>query len=314
MRAGLVPPLCIVTAMMVLAISDNFIWMIADAMSVWQYHMMRSAILLGPMALALVAVGQFYSLRVYRPAAVAARAFFTVSALMLYFAAIPAVGVSLAAAGLFTSPIFVVLVSIIVFREHISWARLIGVGLGFVGVCLVLEIGTQPLRAMALAPMIGGLLYGLNVIWTRRYCRQETSGALAFWNMAAFLILGTLGVAVTPWMASMIGHMEGTQFATLAPQIPSIRDLAIVAAMGLAGATGMVLLAKGYAEAPSTYAALFDYSFLFWVPLFAWIFRSESLSLPVAGGMALIILAGALALSGPKGEDAEAKATDRAEA
>ena len=304
MRAGFVPPLCIVMAMMVLAISDNFIWMIADKMSVWQYHAMRAAMILPFMFLVMVLLGQAGSIRVKRPAAVAARAFFTVSALMLYFAAIPAVGVSLAAAGLFTSPIFVVLVSILVFREQVGWTRIVGMLLGFAGVCLVLEIATQPLRAMAIAPMLGGLLYGLNVIWTRRYCRQETPGALAFWNMAAFLLLGGVGVALTPWLAASLGQIQGSEFATMAPQVSSLVDLAIVAAMGLAGATGMVLLAKGYAEAPSTYAALFDYSFLFWVPLFAWILRGETLNPIVATGMLLIILAGALALGGGSREQA----------
>ncbi|MFK7945264.1 MAG: DMT family transporter, partial [Paracoccaceae bacterium] len=194
-------------------------------------------------------------------------------------------------------------VSILVFREKVSWQRVAGMFLGFAGVCLVLEIGTQPLRAMAIAPMLGGLLYGLNVIWTRRYCRQESAGALAFWNMAAFLILGGLGVLATPLMAGWLSHIEGTAFVTMPLQIPTFRELGIVAAMGLAGATGMVLLAKGYADAPSTYAALFDYSFLFWVPLFAWLLRGETLSTAIASGMALIILAGALALGGPSDQE-----------
>ncbi|MEM1298813.1 MAG: DMT family transporter [Pseudomonadota bacterium] len=298
MRTSLIPPLCIITAMMLLAISDNFIWMIADKMSVWQYHAVRAAMILPLMFVVIAVVGQAGSIRVKRPAPVAARAFFTVSALMLYFAAIPAVGVSLAAAGLFTSPIFVVLVSMVIFREHVGWQRIAGVALGFLGVCLVLEIATQPLRAMAVAPMLGGLLYGLNVIWTRRYCREETPGALAFWNMFAFLLLGGAGMLAAPLMAGLIGHVEGTEFATMAVQVPTTEELAIVAAMGVAGATGMVLLAKGYASAPSTYAALFDYSFLFWVPFFAWLLRGELLNGSIATGMGLIILAGALGAQG----------------
>lgn len=298
MRNSLIPPLCIVSAMMVLAISDNFIWMISDKMSVWQYHAVRAAMILPMMFAVIAAVGQASSIRVKRPGAVAARAFFTVSALMLYFAAIPAVGVSLAAAGLFTSPVFVVLISMLVFREHVGWQRIVGVALGFVGVCLVLEIATQPLRVMAIAPMLGGLLYGLNVIWTRRYCRQETSGALAFWNMAAFLLLGSAGMLLAPLLAGLIGHIEGTEFATMSVRAPTTRELAIVAAMGIAGATGMVLLAKGYASAPSTFAALFDYSFLFWVPFFAWLLRGEILNLSIAVGMAMIILAGVFGVLG----------------
>ena len=81
-------------------------------------------------------------------------------------------------------------------------------------------------------------------------------------------------------------------------QMPTIGEVAIVAAMGVAGATGMVLLAKGYASAPSTYAALFDYSFLFWVPFFAWLLRGEVLNASIATGMGLIILAGAMGVQG----------------
>ena len=61
MRTSLIPPLCIITAMMVLAISDNFIWMIADKMSVWQYHALRAALIL-PVMVAAIDVSCAFSL------------------------------------------------------------------------------------------------------------------------------------------------------------------------------------------------------------------------------------------------------------
>ena len=89
----------------------------------------------------------------HRPIAVFTRSGCVITALMLYFAAIPAVSVSLAAAGLFTSPIFVVLISVAVFGERVGPRRLAAMVLGFVGVCLVLRIGTEPIRAMAVTPI-----------------------------------------------------------------------------------------------------------------------------------------------------------------
>ncbi len=298
MHPRLITPLTIILGMMVLAFSDNFIALVSERMSVWQFHSLRAALVLPFMALAMAVIGQAQSIWVQRPGAVALRSFFTIAALMLYFAAIPAVGVSLAAAGLFTSPVFVLILSALIFGERVGWRRITGVILGSVGVCLVLEIATQPIRAMSLAPMLGGLFYALNIIWTRRYCQQETAGALAFWNMSMFLIIGTLGMVLTPWIAETIGHLEGTKFAAMPLQVPTKDDVVTVGLLGIAGATGLVLLAIGYRSAPATYSALFDFSFLFWIPLFAWFLHSETLTAPVAGGMVLIVAAGLLALSG----------------
>ena len=298
MRSSLVAPVAISTAMLIFAVSDNFIGLVAEQMSVWQYHAMRSALILPVMVLTIALIGQFRSIWPRRPAAVLSRAFFAITALVLYFAAIPAVGVSLAAAGLFTSPIFVVLISVVVFGERVGWRRIAGMLLGFAGVCLVLEIATQPLRAMALAPMVGGTFYALNVIWTRRYCMQESTGCLAFWNMAMFLIMGGIGVALIPWLSGWIGHLEGADFVIHPAAWPDTQTFWVILAMGAAGASGMALLAIGYRAAPSTYAALFDFSFLLWIPLFAWLIHGETLSAGTAAGMVLIVFAGVLALTG----------------
>ncbi|MEM7742163.1 MAG: DMT family transporter [Pseudomonadota bacterium] len=298
MRRSYLPPLSIVAGMMVLALSDNFVWMISDLMSVWQYHALRALIILPGMAFVIWMLGQARTIWPQRPLAVFARATFSVAALMFYFAALPTVGVSLAAAGLFTSPVFVILISVIVFRDRVGWHRGLAVVLGFVGVCLVLEIGQTPLRAIAVAPVLGGVFYALSVIWTRRYCRQETPGCLAFWNMSFFLMVGVAGIAATPWLAAAIGHIQGTGFATIPLQGVGWRELGIVFGMGIAGAVGMVCLAYGYAGAPSSYAALFDYSFLLWIPLFAWMLWGETLTWNMFAGMALIIGAGALAIGG----------------
>jgi drug/metabolite transporter (DMT)-like permease len=306
MRPSLLTALTISSGMLVFAISDNFIWLVAEEMSVWQYHAVRAAMMLPFMALVMLVLGQARSLRVVRPGAVALRAVFVVMALMCYFAAIPAVGINLAAAGLFTSPVFVLLISVLFFGESVGWRRILGVALGLVGVGLVLKIGTEPIRLMAVAPMIGGAFYAMGVIWTRQFCQQESAGALAFWNMTGFLVIAGAGILLTPWIAGLIGHFEGTGFATMPVQVLSWTELGIVALMGVAGATGMVFLAIGYRASPSSYAALFDFSFLFWVPLFAWLLRNETPGLSVAGGMALIVFAGWLALSDPARRDADA--------
>lgn len=298
MRENLAAALSIMTAMLVLAISDNFIGLVAERMSLWQFHALRSAMMMPAIAAVMLVLGQARTLRPRRPGAVLARAGFMVTALVIYFAAIPAVSVSLAAAGLFTSPIWVTVFSVALFGERVGPRRLAGLVLGFAGVCLVLRIGTEPLRAMAVAPVLAGAFYALGVIWTRRHCRGESVGALGFWNLAAFLAVGLAGLVLTPALAAAIGQVEGTGFATMPVRAPGADDLLVVFALGGAGAAGLLLLAYGYRGADPTFAALFDFSFLFWVPLVSWLLWGDRLAPPVALGMALIVAAGLLAVSG----------------
>jgi drug/metabolite transporter (DMT)-like permease len=229
---------------------------------------------------------------------VLARSAFTVGAMILYFVAIPSVSVSLAAAGLFTSPIWVTVFSVALFGERVGPRRIGALALGFFGVCLVLRVGSEPLRPMLMAAVLGGAFYALSVIWTRRYCRAESVVALAFWNLALFLAVGLAGTWLTPAIAAAVGHIEGTAFATMAPQPLGRENVLIVLLMGGAGALGILLLARGYRGADPTFAALFDFSFLFRVPLFSWLLWGERLAPSVALGMALIVAAGLLAVSG----------------
>ena len=276
--AALSAALSIVAAMLILGISDNFIAAVSERMSLWQYHAMRSAMVMPLIVGAMALLGQARTLRPVAPGPVLLRSAFTVAAMILYFAAIPSVSVSLAAAGLFTSPIWVTVFSVVLFGERVGPRRIAALVLGFAGVCLVLKVGTEPLRPMLLAAVLGGAFYALSVIWTRRYCRAESVGALAFWNLALFFAVGVAGMALTPSLAAAVGHLEGTAFATMAAQPLDGESALVVLAMGGAGALGILLLARGYRGADPTFAALFDFSFLFWVPLFAWLLWGERLA------------------------------------
>ncbi|MEM6663677.1 MAG: DMT family transporter [Pseudomonadota bacterium] len=298
MRISLLAPSAIVIAMLILAIGDNFVPVIAEHMSVWHYHAIRAGLILPGLVIAMVLFGLARKTWPKRPIAVIQRSFFSTSALVLYFSAIPAVSISLAAAGLFTSPIFVVVISVIVFRERIGWRRIVGVLVGFTGVLLVLKIGTQPVQIMAFAPMIGGMMYALSIIWTRRYCRQEHPSTMAFWNLLFFFVAGVIGITVLPGLRAALAAFDGTDFLIRSAGWPETWVLGLLFLMGLSAATGMLLLAYGYSQIDSSFAALFDFSFLLWAPLFAWLLRAEPLDLRSALGMFMILLAGILALTG----------------
>lgn len=288
--------LWIVGGMALLAVSDNFVIAVAREIGLWQFHVLRSGMIL-PVALALAALtGRLGRLRPRAPAAVALRSGFSAAGLLMYFAALPAVGIAQAAAGMFTAPIWVALVSALVFGERVGPRRIAAVALGFAGVCLVLGVGAAPLRPIALVAVMAGLLWGLGVIWTRRFCLGENVAGLAVWQFVAFLAAGLLGLAALPWLGVALAGLDGAGFATAPWRAPGGGTLALVFLIGAAGLVATGCLAQGYLSGPASVMALFDFSFLLWAPLLAWLLWGETVTPATALGMGLIVIAGALAV------------------
>ena len=292
-----------------IALSDNFVTGVAREMGLWQFHMLRSAMVV-PVALLLAAVtGQARAIWPVAPVQVMLRSLFGTIALMMYFAALPAVGITQTAAGFFTSPIWVAVLSALIFGERVGPRRILGVAIGFAGVCLVLGLGAEPIKPMALVAVAGGVSWALNVIWVRRYCMRETAVCLAVWQFIALFLAGLTGLALVPWLGSVLEGVPGTEFATLPWRPVMWATTAAVFLIGLAGITATACMAQGYKMGIASIMGLFDFSFLFWAPLFAWLIWADTVSLRMAAGMALIVIAGTLAIwSGARAATPEADA------
>jgi len=291
-RAGL----WIVGGMSLIAFSDNFIAALAEHVGLWQFHLTRSVMVL-PVALGFAwLTGRLAGIRAHRPRRVAERCAMHVGALMMYFAALPAVGIAQAAAGLFTSPIWVVVLSALFFGERVGSRRILAVAIGFAGVCLVLGLGAEPVRAMSLVAIGAGIAYALGVIWTRHHCAAESALCFAVWQFVGLGLAGAVGAALVPVMAPALAGVEGATFA-IQPWRGLTGWLAFqIFWIGLAGIVATGCLAEGYRAGPSSIVGLFDFSFLFWAPLFAWALWGDALAPRVGLGMALIVVAGALAI------------------
>jgi len=66
--------------------------------------------------------------------------------------------------------------------------------------------------------------------------------------------------------------------------------------IGISGITSTACMAQGYKMGEASIMGLFDFSFLFWAPLFAWLLWGDTVSPRMALGMGLIVVAGGLAI------------------
>jgi drug/metabolite transporter (DMT)-like permease len=290
-----------------IALSDNFVTGISREMGLWQFHMLRSALVVPVAAGFALLTGQGRSLRPAAPGHVALRSLFGMAGLMMYFAALPSVGIAQTAAGFFTAPIWVALISAVFFGERVGPRRILGVAIGFAGVCLVLGVGAQPVKPMALVAVAGGASWALNVIWVRRHCLAETAICLAVWQFLVLFAAGLAGLALVPALGPLLEGVPGTEFAAMPWRAVGWGTAGAVFLIGLCGITATGCMAQGYRMGAASIMGLFDFSFLFWAPFFAWLVWGDVLSARMGLGMGLIVVAGTLAIwSGARADEARA--------
>ncbi|RHZ91036.1 DMT family transporter [Cereibacter sphaeroides] len=274
----------------VIGLTDNYVRVIADEAGLWQFHLTRSVMALAILAAVAPALG--LRLRPVDRRAVAARSAIHGTAMLIYFGALAFLPVAQVAAGLFTAPIFVLVISRFVYGERIGPVRVLAVLTGFAGVLLVL--GPEAMAGASFAaglPVLAGLLYGMGNIATRAWCPQESAGTLLGGFFVALGVLGAAGLAVLALVSPPVpSGPDG--FVMRGFVVPS-QDFwfwTFVQAAGSLFAVGMMI--RAYQAATASRVSVFEYVILPASAIWGWLLWDERLSPVAAAGMALIALAG----------------------
>ncbi|MDQ2064792.1 DMT family transporter [Xinfangfangia sp. CPCC 101601] len=286
----------------IVGLADNYVRAVAGELGLWQVHLSRSVLAL----MMLFAAAPFLGLRM-RPkrwGGVVARSALHGVAIMIYFGALGFLPVAIVAAGLFTAPIFVLLISRLVYGHRIGPFRILAVGLGFLGVILVL--GPSALAGATLAaglPVLAGALYGLGNIATRQWCEGETAECLLAGFFVSLGVLGLIGLAV---MTAL--HLEvppgSAGFILRGFVWPSGYTNWVLLGMALGSLVGVGLSIRAYQLTDAGRASVLEYMILPSSAFWTWIVWDEALDLTAWAGMALIAGAGLLiALRAKMSED-----------
>jgi drug/metabolite transporter (DMT)-like permease len=282
---------CVLLAMVTLGFIDNCVRVIATEAGLWQFHLIRTLMALPILALAAVWLGQRF--RPLRPARVAARSLFNSAAMVLYFGALAFLPIGQVVAGLFTAPIFVLLISALVYGERIGPARIGAVAVAFTGILLVIGFDPARISVMTLVPVLAGFFYAVGNIATRRWCQGESAVTL---TSGFFLFMGIWGIlglaALTVWPAVVPDGAAG--FLTRGWVAPTGSFLFWTAVQAVGSIVGVGLVIRGYQLAEASYVAIFEYSLLLFAVLWALVLWGEVVGLREMAGMAAIAGAGAI--------------------
>ncbi|MGC6485565.1 MAG: DMT family transporter [Candidatus Puniceispirillales bacterium] len=272
--------------------TDNLILLVSDQVSVGQFHFSRSMMAVGLVFLLARLLGA--SVRPKRWGAVVLRTVFVALSMMLYFSVLPMMPIAEAAAGLFTSPILVLVFSTVLFRERIGWRRVLAVAIGSIGVLLVLKPGGDGFSLYHLLPLMAAACYAMGAIVTYRYCRDESA----------------LGLTLAFLVAVGIGGVISTSLMTVFPVSPALLAEApflfrggaavdtyfwgvmVLIAVSVVG--GMWAVNRAYQLTLTSYAAVYEYTYLITAGFTGWLFWGTAPDRYSLLGIIFIIAAGVM--------------------
>lgn len=276
----------------VIAFTDNYVRVIARDGGLWQFHATRTAMAFVLLGLAAIPLG--LRLRPRRPKAVLARSAIHGAAMVIYFGALAFLPVAQVAAGLFTAPIFVLLIQRFLYGQDIHGLQILAVFIGFLGVVLVL--GPEAMSGAtfaALLPVISGALYAMGNIATREWCAGETAETILAGFFGMLGVIGLIGMAVL-W-AFPLAVPEGAEgFLQRGPVWPTGEFLWWTFVQAAGSLLGVGMIVKAYQIAEASRVSVFEYIILPASAAWGFILWEERLTWIAVAGMVLIALAGIL--------------------
>ncbi len=285
-RGGLI----IVGSMSVIGLVDNFIRHIAAEAGIWQFYLLRA--ILAVAIIAIYCAWKKQSMMPKRFWAVALRSIAAASAILIYFGSLSVMQIAEAGAALFSSPIFVLVLSVALLGIRIGIWRIAAVAAGFTGVLLVLKPHPGNLGLLVLIPACAGMLYALGQLATRHLCADEDTIVVVLGFFVANAFFGLCGLAYL----ELVG--VGEALAQTAPFFftgwvePTAKFwfwTAIQCVGSLIAVSGLI---RGYQIADPTYVAVFEYSFVVFAGFWAWVIWNEIPDHLSMIGILMVIAAG----------------------
>ena len=213
-----------------------------------------------------------------------------------YYMALPALPLAEAIALFFAAPIIVTILSVPMLGEKVSAQSWAAIALGFIGVLVILQPGTALFNPAALFSLVSAATYALAMVIARRLGVTESATVMAFYQNAVYF-LGAVLIAAFFAVAGIdhLGH-PSLDFLVRAWAWPNNYDLFLMGICGAIAAVAMSLLTNAYRMADANLVTVFEYTGMFWAPLWGFLFFNEIPRWTTLMGLGLILVAGLISV------------------
>ena len=276
------------SGLIILGFSDALLPFVSDDVGLGQFHFIRSALSL--FGVFWLARQTSMSIMPKSWTAVVMRSLFIIIAMMLFFGVLSFLPSAIAGAGLFTSPIFVLVILMLGYGVRPGWRRIVAVGAGSVGVWLLLRPDLSGFTIFHMLPVIAGLFYAGNIIATNRYCVAESPMCLLFFYFAG---IGVLGLAAAVFFTLFpVAYAAESAFMFGGLTSVSLASYGWILIMSILTILSVWMLTVAYQTADASDIIVYEYSYLISAGISGWLLWNYVLGFADLLGILLIIGAG----------------------
>lgn len=217
------------------------------------------------------------------------RAFLFTSGFAMFYTAFPFMGLAEVSTIFFSAPLFTAMLAVVFLNERLGVHRIGAVLVGFIGVVIAMAPNSEEFQWIAVLPLICATFYAASMILTRKVGEGESSLTMGLWT------IGFSGLLIWPigWVANATIPL-GPEFHHLRLELvlPDGRQLLQLAILGFVGMGGYILVNRAYQVTKAGLIAPFDYTYLPFASLMAWVLWDEVPGTRTLAGMSLIVGAG----------------------
>ncbi|WP_394687876.1 DMT family transporter [Hoeflea sp.] len=201
----------------------------------------------------------------------------------LWFFALATIPLAQVFALEFTSPIWVILLSLIFLGERLTRPRVAAAALGFIGILVVARPEMSMIDSGVIAAAISAIFFAATIIMTKALTRHESIVSILFWLTGIQLCFGAIALAL--------------QSSITWPSSATLPWLMII---GLAGLIAHYCLTTALSLAPASFVMPIDFTRLPLIAVVGMALFSERLDAMVLIGGAIIVLANWINIRGEK--------------
>lgn len=161
-----------------------------------------------------------------------------------------------AAAISFCAPLFVTILSVLVFKDVVSWRGWIAVVAGFIGVLVIARPSPAHIQWAALFPFASAFGYAVMMLTAKKIGARESMFTTMFYIAVGQAVFAALPL---PWLWKPV---------EAAHWLP-------IAGIAVSSTLGLGLITQAFRTAPAVIVAPFDYTGLVWAALIGMIFWAE---------------------------------------
>lgn len=211
------------------------------------------------------------------PGVHALRGLASLAATFAFIHALSQLPLAVGTALIFTAPLFVAVLSFLVFREALKWVRTAAVIAGFAGALIIIRPDTDSFEPAALWALLAALLNATLMLSARFIHRNESFLTLMFY------------MSVVP--AALCTFTLGSDWGAV-----SWRDAGLFAGLAIFGTLGISMISQSFRMAPAATVAPFDYGAILWASLWGYLFWTDLPGASLWIGAVIIIASGLVVL------------------